>query len=190
MVERVDTDIGELLERYRNGDGDAASELVERFGGRILAVVRMTLNPRLRGLFDSQDFQQAVWASFFANVDRIEHTASPEAIGRWLAVVARNKVVEEGRRRLYSQARSVGREVVIDDVDCVEPLLSREPSPSERAVADEQWSLLNRGLTPMQSTLLALKRSGATLGEIAEKLGISERTVRRTITRLATRFDK
>jgi RNA polymerase sigma factor (sigma-70 family) len=190
MVERVDAVFGELLERCRGGDGDAASELVERFGGRILAVVRMALNMRLRGLFDSQDFQQAVWASFFANVDRFEDATCPEAIGRWLAVVARNKVVEEGRRRLYSKSRSVSREVVLDDVDCVEPLISRQPSPSECAVADEQWSLLNRNLTPVQSALLALKRSGATLEEIAENLGISERTVRRTITRLASRFDQ
>jgi len=55
-----------LLEQARAGSDSAARELIERFGPFILRVIRNRLDPRLRSIFDSADFSQAVWASFFA----------------------------------------------------------------------------------------------------------------------------
>lgn len=60
-----DDDFFLLMRRIREGSEDAAWELFEKYGGYIRRAVRRALNPRLRTQFESQDFVQMVWKSFF-----------------------------------------------------------------------------------------------------------------------------
>jgi hypothetical protein len=61
-----ETPFPELIERVRGGDGDAATELVQRYEPAIRRVVRLRLtDPRLRRAFDSMDVCQSVLASFW-----------------------------------------------------------------------------------------------------------------------------
>ena len=55
-----------LMEQIRDGSSTASHELVTKYGAHILRVVRQKLDKAFRPKFDSQDFVQAVWASFFA----------------------------------------------------------------------------------------------------------------------------
>src|SRR5262245_41197954 len=54
-----------LLERIRAGDEVAARELLARYEAQVRLVVRRQLPKLLRSRFDSLDFLQSVWASFF-----------------------------------------------------------------------------------------------------------------------------
>src|SRR5205085_6558387 len=99
----VDENMGQLLAQLREGSEDAAWQLIELYGPHIHRVVRRTLDRRLRGKFDSVDFVQAVWASFFREPAQILEFQSPKQIVRYLATAAEFKVTDEMRRRLSTK---------------------------------------------------------------------------------------
>jgi DNA-directed RNA polymerase specialized sigma24 family protein len=101
----------QLLRQARAGSDVAARQLVDRFGPSILNRVRQRLDPRLRNVFDSADFTQAVWASFFALPPEKGDFRDEEALLRYLDQLARNKVIDQIRRRLRHRNREIRREV-------------------------------------------------------------------------------
>src|SRR5438105_7785266 len=88
-----------LMAKVRAGSNDAARELVNRFGPQIRRVVHRRLNARLRARYDSLDFMQAMWASFFAGEVDSNRLDTPEKLVSFLSGVARHKVVDAYRRR-------------------------------------------------------------------------------------------
>src|SRR4051795_8567078 len=56
----------QLLERWRAGDQRAATELYERYAGRLIALARSRLSGKLAARFDPEDVVQSVCRSFFA----------------------------------------------------------------------------------------------------------------------------
>src|ERR1051326_5719513 len=93
------TSFAALMDRVRAGSQDAAWEIIERFGKQIKQVVRRRLNGLLRSQFDSTDFVQVVWLSFFRHPDMMRTFSSPSELASFLEVMARNKVTDETRRR-------------------------------------------------------------------------------------------
>jgi RNA polymerase sigma factor (sigma-70 family) len=181
----VDEKFGELIAQLREGSEDAAWQLIEHYGPHIQRVVRRTLDRRLRGKFDSVDFVQAVWASFFREPAQIHSFETPKQIVGYLAAAARFKVVDEMRRRLGTKKYDVARELPWDDstVDS-DPRVSGGPSPDEIAIAREVWNRLISGQTTMHQEIVRLRFGGATFEEIAQKLDIHERTARKVMDRL------
>jgi RNA polymerase sigma factor (sigma-70 family) len=177
----------DLMELVRNGDEQAAHDLLEMYGSHIQRAVRRRLHRRLRSKFDSQDFVQAVWASFFGNLNQVRTFDCPEALLAFLTRVAGNKVVDECRRRLMTQKNDVKREVSIDNSEAFlhHVLHDQQPTPSEFAMANEQWDHIVDGQPLHYAEILRMRATGATHKEIAESLGINPSTVRRAIQRLA-----
>ena len=66
-----ESDFRTLLAGIRSGSEEAAWQLIEQYGPHIRRIVRRRLDRRLRSQFDSVDFVQAVWASFFREPDQI-----------------------------------------------------------------------------------------------------------------------
>ena len=64
MVE-PENDFKALMKGVRSGSQEAAWRLIDLYAGHIRRVVRRTIDRRLRSQFDSVDFVQLVWASFF-----------------------------------------------------------------------------------------------------------------------------
>ena len=60
--------------------------------------------------FDSMDFVQSVWLSFFKNRAAIADFQTASQLVAFLATAARNKVCTESRRRLYTQKHDIRRE--------------------------------------------------------------------------------
>src|SRR5207244_8937873 len=105
--------------------------------------VRQKLHDRLRPQFDSLDFVQDVWASFVALPAETYTFADSEALGRFLARVARNKVIDVFRRRFRSQGYSIAREQTLASAsDGSGAVFDRDPSPSQVAMAGERWDAL------------------------------------------------
>src|SRR6266850_5492957 len=91
-----------LMQGVRSSSDEAARALVDRYGDHILRIVRHKLHKKLRSKFDSADFVQAVWTSFFAmplDEMRFQH---PEELAAFLMQLARNKVVDAVRQRLQT----------------------------------------------------------------------------------------
>ena len=100
----------ELLERAKRGDEIAAERLLERFEDDVRAVVRVKLPKALRTRFDSMDFVQAVWQSFFLDLTRDSaRFENSRHLRRFLAGVAKNKVVEEHRKQTKTRKYDLAR---------------------------------------------------------------------------------
>ena len=60
-----ESELSDFLKRIQAGDEGAARELLGRFEAEVRLVVRRQLPRLLRSRFDSLDFLQSVWGSFF-----------------------------------------------------------------------------------------------------------------------------
>src|SRR5438128_1259056 len=139
MSEEPSKTLSELLDKARQDSEMSAREIVERFGPYILRAVRRRLNKKLRSKFDSVDFVQAVWASFFAlPSDRLQF-AEPKELIDFLMGLARNKVVDAVRQRLETQKYNVNRELPLFDSTAADAreFHTRGPTASQVAIARE-----------------------------------------------------
>ena len=89
----------ELLQEVAAGVPDAADKIVSEYGVHILRAVRRRMNRGIREQFDSEDFAQAVWASFFGHLSIVSRFGSEEELAGFLCRMASNKVIDAGRRR-------------------------------------------------------------------------------------------
>lgn len=187
----VENEFATLLQRLRDGSEAAANELVEKYGHHVLKIVRRRLNDDLRAKFDSQDFTQTVWATFFKNREQIAAFDSPEGLIKFLVSVANNKVVHEVRRYLQAEIRNVNSEESLETAPLEDEDLHcpHQPTPSRQLSAKEQWEKMSRDQPPHYVEMLNLRSDGCTYAEIARKVNVDERTVRRVIKRLLERLD-
>ena len=185
-------DFHTLMDRVRNGSDEAAQELLDLYGDHIFRAVRRRLNRSLRSKYDSQDFVQAVWASFFANLPTVREFDRPEALIAFLARVASNKVIDECRTRLQTEKNDIKRERSMESV-CVgttDPLKGNDPTPSQVAIANEQWGRMIDGQPSHYRRIMELRAEGISNNEIADRLEINEKTVRRVVQRQLKRLSQ
>ncbi len=176
-------DFDALMQRIREGSQEAAQELFEIYGPHLFRVVRRQLHRTMRSKYDSADFVQAVWASFFAVEPEKTHFDTPEALISYLAKIARNKVIDAVRQRFGTIKYNVGRERSLEAAEMFNQrrVVSREPSPSQVVRAKERKDQIMARLSEAQQPIVALVLEGYTHREIAEKLGLNERTIRRVL---------
>ena len=115
-------------------------DFIESYGPHIKRVVRHRLNQKMRSKFDSGDFVQMVWASFFANPRQIAQFKEPNQLIKYLVIMARNKVIDESRRCLKYQQNNVRKELSCDFKDT-----SLSPSDRKRIRRAPSRSLGNAG---------------------------------------------
>ena len=65
-----DDEFNELLKRARAGDKGAIRDFLSQFEQEVQTMVRSRLPRKLRTQFDSTDFVQSVWQSFFVDSAR------------------------------------------------------------------------------------------------------------------------
>ena len=181
----------ELMNEVRSGSEDAAVKFLDLYGDHIYRAVRRRLNRALRPRFDSQDFVQAVWASFFRHRSQVVKFKRPDELVAFLTRVAGNKVIDECRHRMQTQKANVNRECSIDeDLSPGASPAGRDPAPSQVAIAKEQWERMIEGVPPHYRRILELRADGETYERIAEMLDVNEKTVRRVLRKLGSRLEK
>jgi RNA polymerase sigma factor (sigma-70 family) len=185
MIEEID-DFRGLLNRIKGGDDTAAWELVGRYGEDIRNAVRRSLNRKLRPKFDSLDFVQLVWSSFFRMGTHEGQFSRPEDFVSYLIAMARNKVGMEVRRRLITKKYNVNREMSLEEESQQyrEEIPANVPSPMELAIAKEHWDRLLANQSNHYREIIQLRLQGRTCQDIADSLHIDESTVRRFLKRL------
>ena len=189
-----EVDFADLIESARSGDEAAIATVLGRFEPEIRTMVRVRLPRALRNQFDSMDFVQAVWTSVF--------TAKPEEASKFtdagqfrgfLAGVIRNKVYEEHRRRTRTKKYDLGREerlyVRKGERDVPRDVFASDPTPSEEVQAEDRWDQLLQGRTAEEVKVVELRRQGLTFDEIAERLGMSEKSAREVIYAIRKRME-
>ncbi len=180
-------DFKALMQRLHEGSEEAAREVHRVYGPHLRRVIRRRLTQQLRSKFDSLDFAQDVWTSFFAERSRLQHFEHPEALIAFLANMAYHKIVDTFRQRVQTQKNDLAREHSLDSEGLNEGrnLVARQPTPSQEFVAKETWDRLLADQPEHYRKVLYLLREGESYREIADRLGINEKTVRRVIRKLA-----
>jgi RNA polymerase sigma-70 factor (ECF subfamily) len=113
----------------------------------------------MRPRFDSVDFVQAVWTSFFARREELGRFTRPE------------------EREVHLETSSPQHEAA---------LAARQPTPSEAVAAEDFWECLLEGQPSHYRRVLNLRREGLSYDEIAEQLGMSSKRVQRVVERLVS----
>ena len=149
-----------LMQRVAQRDEAAFAELVERYGGRLLAVARRLLGPS-----DADDAVQRALLQCFASVSSYQPRW---AVSTWLYRILTNICVDELRRRATRMTRDA------------------EVGPPDRDQPGAYMDL-HRALerVPREArVLLALRYvDGLSYGELAQVRGISVNTVKSQLTR-------
>ncbi len=187
-------DISDLIARAKAGDETAIREFLSRFEPEVRMMVRGRLPRMLRTQFDSMDFVQAVWQSFFADLQSSSRQfENVHHLRGFLAGVARNKVYEEHRRLTRTKKHALAREQSLyvrrgsREVELA--LISPEPTPSQAVQASDRLAQLVARCSPLEAQIITLRHQEMTFDEIARRTGVSERSVRRIIDEARERME-
>jgi RNA polymerase sigma factor (sigma-70 family) len=181
-----DDEFDDLLARAKAGDEAAIRDFLSQFEQEVRTMVRSRLPKKLRTQFDSADFVQAVWQSFFQDLGHDSRDfANAEHLRGFLFGMVRNKVREQHRRLTRTEKYDLAREERLyirrGQREVPREVVSPDPSPSQAVQASDRMAQMIAGRSPREVEVLTLRREGLTLVEIAEQTGINERTVRRVI---------
>jgi RNA polymerase sigma factor (sigma-70 family) len=179
---------GDLIARVRQGDDQAAAELVRRYEPAIRRAVRFRLtDPRLRRTCDSLDICQSVLASFFVRAASGQYDLhSPEQLLRLLTTMARNKLLNQARQE---QAARRDNRLVNNDLAQHE-LAATTPSPPQQAEVRELLAEVQRRLSPEERQLVELRNQGHDWNSIAALLGGNAVALRQKLHRALERLSR
>jgi RNA polymerase sigma-70 factor (ECF subfamily) len=180
----------EFIRRIRQGDEQAAQELVRRYEAEIRMEVRGWLrmrNPGLRRVFDSMDICQSVMASFFyrAAVGDFDLEEPPQLIGL-LVGMARKKVAEQARhhQRQRRDVRRVG-DGALDNV----PIAAPDHTPSRIASGRELLERFRELLSDDERKIADLRARGTDWAGVAAELGGTPDGRRKQLARAVVRVE-
>lgn len=182
------SDAADLLERWKNGDQRAATEIFQTYVSRLVGLARNRLSARMSKRIDPEDVVQSAYRSFFrhARNDRYELSRSGD-LWSLLAAITVRKVHGQVEHHT-AQKRAISREEADPGGEAllgVPPdAVSREPSPDEALAVVEELETVMRELSPDHRRMLELRLQEHTIEEVAESIGCSERTVRRVLDRV------
>src|SRR4051794_19998813 len=186
-----------LIRRVRDGDEQAATELVKRYEPAIRRAARVRLvDTRLNRLLDSMDICQSVLASFFVRTALGQfELETPEQLLKLLATMTRNKLVNQARglgaaRRDFRRVESTGDAGSGDSSsgsDRIERLAGSGPTPSRVLSARELLEQARQRFSPEEFALLERRQQGYGWAEIAAERGTSPEAVRKRLERAIDR---
>ncbi|MGE3805371.1 MAG: RNA polymerase sigma factor [Gemmataceae bacterium] len=183
----------ELLERWRQGDENAAGDLFRRYAGRLIGLVQQHLSEQLGRRVDAEDVLQSAFRSFFSGArDGRFLLESSDDLWHLLVAISLHKVRRQSRRHKASK-RSLERETPAstDSLHGLDAeLLAREPSPDEAASLAELLEQLMGSFPAEQRRMLEMRLQGYQHEEIAAELGCCRQTVMRVLRRARTQLEE
>jgi len=184
-----------LVERWRAGDQQAATELFRRYAGRLIALARSRLRGELTTRVDPEDVVQSACRSFFVGVRAGDYELEEEGdLWGLLVAITLHKLQHQVA---YHKAQKRGGGGADQDFGSENSLfglqpqaLARDPSPLEALTLIEQLEQLVQALDPWHRQVLELRLQGYQLAEIALKTGKSLRTTCRAIEQIKQHLER
>ena len=185
-----ETDLQELLNRLRAGDNDAAEEIVNRFGNRLVSVARSRLDRLIQRKVDPEDVVQSVCRSALMRLsDGRLNVSDWNSLWRLLVCITVNKCSAQAeffraaRRDVYREV-DVGSSNEDSSAGTWHPP-DNEPDPAEATLLVEAVEqLLNSFRDEKHREIVLLRLQHQSPAEIALQVGVAERTVHRVLERV------
>lgn len=181
------TPIEELMRRIREGDSEAAAELVRLYEPAIRRAVRFRLtDTRLQAAFDSMDICQSVLGSFFVRAASGQFDVDqPQQLRGLLVAMAQKKLAMQVRHQ-RAQRRDHRRVVSSPAEDLA--VRGSDPTPSRQLQARELLKQVQDKLSPEEQQVVNWRNEGMRWEEIAVRVGGTPDGVRMKLTRALDRI--
>jgi RNA polymerase sigma factor (sigma-70 family) len=177
-----------LVNRWKAGDEDAASELSDRYSQRLCDLAEWQIGRRLAKRVDSEAVANSAIRTFLRRL-RTRQIRIDRSGVTWnlLAKITRNKVLRQAERH-RAQCRDVSREVPLDNA--LRAHAAHDPTAEDVAVVIDEFEHLLDKLEPQDAEILRSQIEGVSIMEIAAKMGCSRWTVRRTLNRIGEQLQR
>ncbi len=173
----------ELLTSLRCGNRTVVGDLFELHRERLLRVIHVRLNPRLRQRVDTADVLQETYLVASQRID--EFLSQDEgSLFVWLRFLAVQKVVDLHREHLQALKRSIAREVGMEHASSAQVLanlIATTSTPCAKAIHAELRDRLTQIIEEIpeidRNILLLRHFEQLTNHEVAETLGMNQSSV-------------
>lgn len=178
-----------LLERFQAGDEAAATALFERFSSRLAALVQNRLSKKLARRLDAEDIVLSAYRSFFVRARDGQFAVSDTGdLWRLLAQITLNKLCRSAD--WHSAAKRDFAREQSDAAGLANLTVANSDSPDLEVVVADQLERLMSQLPVATCRVLELLLQGYAVGDIAETIGRTPRTVRRQLETIRALFTK
>ncbi|MEM0926282.1 MAG: sigma-70 family RNA polymerase sigma factor [Planctomycetota bacterium] len=187
-------EIARMLERLATGDDSVWPELLRMYDGYLHRLLSARLDTRLNRRFDMLDLIQETHLQLTRRIqDYLERRPMPFKL--WVRATACQCVMQQYRKHVQAQARSVGREQHATDQSSV--LLARQlidsmTSPSGKAANREESERVMQAVGNLSESdrevLLLRTYEGLTNAEASRVLEIEQDACRKRYTRALLRL--
>lgn len=182
------SDFDNVIMRLKAGDQAAATELFDRFARRLIGLARSRLNPQIQRKVDPEDIVQSVFRSFFQRQEAGEfELINWESLWGLLTLITIRKC---GHTIDFFRAarRSVGVEqsalLISDEYRPFWEAVAGDATASQAAALTETLQSVLQSLDERDREIFDLYLQNHEAGEISQRAGRSERTVRRVLERI------
>ena len=178
----------ELLTAWRAGNDVAATVLVRRYMARLTSLASSRLSRKLARRVDAEDVVLSAWRSFFVATGRNQiDVPGDDNLWPLLVTMTLRKISRQAARHT-AECRSIHAEERPREELSWPAIVSQDPTPADAAMVTDQIENLMAGFAPLDREILTKRLQGEQHCTIAEGLGCSERTVRRSLQRIRERY--
>jgi RNA polymerase sigma-70 factor (ECF subfamily) len=195
---RSQPDTEELLRRAGDGDRDARGAVLDRHRRRLRRMVALRMDPRLAARVDASDVVQETLAEADRRLDAYLRER-PLPFYPWLRQLAWERLVEQHRRHVWAEKRSVAREEALafdlsgpSVQELANRLLDRGESPSANLQKEELRTRVRAALGVLdeqdREVLLLRYLEQMPAREVGALLGLSEEAAKKRALRALQRL--
>jgi RNA polymerase sigma-70 factor (ECF subfamily) len=187
-----DTGWERLIAGLRQGDQQVMNEFCAQYGDRLHRLAAKRMGGKLGRRVGPEDVVQSAYRTFIRRAQGGEfQLGDSDSLWRLLCAITMKKLYQKARsnrrqRRDYDREvhpGSEGDDAGYDPVD-------RQPLPDEEAAYADELKDLFGSLDDEEKRVVELKLEGCTNEEAAERMGSSERTVRRIVKRIQNMLER
>ena len=175
-----------LIDLWRQGDQNAARQIVERYCDRMLMLARRRISERLASRVDPDDILQSVFRTFFRRLkdgqfvfeeqDDLCKLLTRITLHKTLRQVAFHKAAKRDPNLEMGQGDQQREQLLA--------VLDREPTAEATVAFLDQLEHFLRKLDDQTKRIIEMRLEGYTNDEIAKELGIYDRKIRRAVERV------
>jgi RNA polymerase sigma factor (sigma-70 family) len=193
-METDDQEWDAFIRGLRDNDPSVVRRFCDSYGPQLERLADRHLAGAVRRRIGPEDVVQSACRTFLRRARggefRLEDSA---ALWRLLCAITLTKAREQSRFH-QRRRRGVDREQPLADADDSVPGVRTptdpQPSPAEAVAFDDFFEQILAGMDEEERRLVDLKLQEFTNDEVAERLGLSERTVRRILERVRGRLTR
>lgn len=101
-----------LIYEAKAGSGEALNRLFDRYGARLLSLIRLRMGRSLRQQLESQDLLQQTMLKVFERIDQFDGGGETSLMG-WMGAIARNEIRDQVKF-FHRGGRDVARAVPLE----------------------------------------------------------------------------